>query len=126
VRIAGADIGLGKDEIGFITFEAPAGDHIVQVSFEKTENIGWMMSSLTVTIITLYPITRSLQRISRVKHSKIFSILSQLTSRFGYYLFRTFGLPRIMPFSITNMSNSRCRTCYTWNVYRKDPEEKSI
>ena len=46
----------------------------------------------------------------------------------GYRLFRAFGHPKMMPInvtvSITNMCNSRCKTCYIWNRYETNPEKK--
>ncbi len=43
----------------------------------------------------------------------------------GYKAFRAFGFPHMTPsnsvFSVTNMCNSRCKTCHIWEKYRKDP-----
>jgi len=45
---------------------------------------------------------------------------------FGFKLFRHFGYPEMMPenvvFSVTNLCNSRCKTCSIWQKYRKQPE----
>lgn len=46
-----------------------------------------------------------------------------------YNVFRRIGRPRILPvnytFSITNMCNSRCGTCFIWKLYGEKPELKS-
>lgn len=34
-----------------------------------------------------------------------------------------FGLPLNLTFSVTNMCQSRCRTCSIWSIYIKDPEK---
>ncbi len=43
----------------------------------------------------------------------------------AYKGFRAFGFPRMMPsncaYSVTNMCNSRCRTCNIWRKYREKP-----
>uniref|UniRef100_A0A7C4FGU8 Radical SAM protein n=1 Tax=Ignisphaera aggregans TaxID=334771 RepID=A0A7C4FGU8_9CREN len=43
----------------------------------------------------------------------------------GYWLFKRLSRPRIMPInvtvSVTNMCNSRCRTCYIWKLYLEKP-----
>lgn len=43
-----------------------------------------------------------------------------------YKLHRTFGRPRTMPISVTisvtNKCNSRCKTCFIWQLYRSRPE----
>src|SRR3989344_3832131 len=45
---------------------------------------------------------------------------------FGFKSFRAFGFPKMMPsnsvFSVTNLCNSRCRTCNIWEKYKKNPE----
>ncbi len=44
----------------------------------------------------------------------------------GYKSFRAFGFPKMVPsnavFSVTNLCNSRCKTCHIWEKYRKNPE----
>ena len=46
----------------------------------------------------------------------------------NYRLFRTFGWPEILPVSltvsVTNLCNSRCRTCYLWQLHQDKPELK--
>jgi MoaA/NifB/PqqE/SkfB family radical SAM enzyme len=46
----------------------------------------------------------------------------------GYQCFRAIGWPKLMPInvtvSITNMCNSRCKTCYIWELYKKQPSLK--
>jgi len=43
----------------------------------------------------------------------------------GYRFFRVFNWPKILPInltlSVTNMCNSRCRTCFIWKLYREKP-----
>jgi len=44
----------------------------------------------------------------------------------GYKLFRWIGTPKLMPlsiaFDVTNVCNSRCKTCNVWKLYQKDPD----
>lgn len=44
----------------------------------------------------------------------------------GYKSFRRFGWPKMMPsnavFSVTNLCNSRCQTCYIWEKYQQNPD----
>jgi MoaA/NifB/PqqE/SkfB family radical SAM enzyme len=46
----------------------------------------------------------------------------------GYKFARTFGHPSMLPISltisVTNMCNSRCRTCFLWNLYREKADLK--
>ena len=47
----------------------------------------------------------------------------------GYNMFRNFGRPIMMPMNytlaITNVCNSRCKTCFIWNFYNKNPKLKN-
>jgi radical SAM protein with 4Fe4S-binding SPASM domain len=51
--------------------------------------------------------------------------LSYLGKILGHKGFRAFGFPRMMPtscaYSVTNMCNSKCRTCNIWRKYKKSP-----
>jgi len=46
----------------------------------------------------------------------------------GYRLCRRFDRPRVLPInitvSVTNLCNSRCKTCYIWNFYHLQPRFK--
>lgn len=46
----------------------------------------------------------------------------------GYKLHRALGRPKTMPInmtiSVTNMCNSRCKTCFIWRLYQDHPELK--
>jgi len=47
---------------------------------------------------------------------------------FRYKLFRALGMPGTLPISVTvsvtNMCNSRCKTCFIWKLYHDHPELK--
>lgn len=54
------------------------------------------------------------------------SDLVRLGSRaLGYKLFRATGKRKMLPLSltvsVTNVCNSRCRTCYIWSIYKEKP-----
>jgi MoaA/NifB/PqqE/SkfB family radical SAM enzyme len=46
----------------------------------------------------------------------------------GYKFSRAFGLPNMLPVSltvsVTNKCNSRCRTCFIWKLYQEKPDLK--
>lgn len=53
-------------------------------------------------------------------------ILNLIPRVIHFKLYRTIGRPKAMPISVTisvtNMCNSRCKTCFIWELYRKHPE----
>lgn len=55
-----------------------------------------------------------------------FNYLKYFVQILGYKLFRSFGWPKMMPsnavFSVTNLCNSRCRTCHIWEKYQQNPD----
>jgi len=44
----------------------------------------------------------------------------------GYKLFRSVGTPKLKPlsiaFDVTNVCNSKCKTCNVWQLYHEDPD----
>jgi MoaA/NifB/PqqE/SkfB family radical SAM enzyme len=54
-----------------------------------------------------------------------FNYLKYFLKILGYKSFRYFAWPKMMPsnavFSVTNLCNSRCRTCYIWEKYQQNP-----
>ena len=67
---------------------------------------------------------RSINRLKQVSYLK-----EVLPKMIQYRLARRrivpYGLPLNLTFSITNMCQSRCRTCNIWSIYIKDPEKLS-
>jgi len=47
----------------------------------------------------------------------------------SYNIYKKFGYPKVMPIiltlSVTDMCNSKCKTCNIWKIYKKNPKKSS-